>query len=270
MCFARPDDTPDLPFTLADGVIGNSTRRVTAAGKPAVLKRYGAKRPRHVYALRLALHKLGLRQPVEYRSPQERRDFERNVLEHWRSNGFRVPEIIVLPCDHGEGPVLVTAWISGPTLSQVLQSAATRAPAVPLLEAVFGEMNGRHARALSQGDPLLCHPDANLRNIIAAREGIYHVDFEMGRPWEAVEAWACREVCKLLICVCEAVGEADRRPLLALFRKEYRVEPVMRAIRKSVTERPFQGLHRWNNRRKKEKDPRRMGLYDLLDALGDA
>jgi len=59
----------------------------------------------------------------------------------------------------------------------------------------------------------------------------------------------------------------ERRILYHAFQSTYHHDEVRGFIGKSVYGRPFQGIHRWKDSRKKEKDPRAVTLYDILDQL---
>jgi len=61
----------------------------------------------------------------------------------------------------------------------------------------------------------------------------------------------------------------ERNPLYRLFKKVYRNRDLLDFLDRSIHRRPFQNVHRWRNRRKKEEDPRRVTLYDLAEALQD-
>lgn len=250
------------------GLSGNTSHAIPLGNERVVLKIYGAKKPRSTYAVRLFLCRMGIRQPIEYQSPRERQAFEMTVLEHWKRNGYAVPDILPSPfTEYTRMPHLVTRWISGEALQNILCKSTGFSSWKGTLEQLFLETESRHRQALAIGDEKLCHIDANARNIIVSDDRIYHVDFEMGRPWEPAETWACREVLKLLISICEAISTEERPDALALFRQTYHLETVLNDIRKSIIARPFQGFHRWRNQRKKAKAPGRVTLYELLETL---
>lgn len=250
------------------GLSGNTAHVIPLGNERVVLKIYGAKKPRSTYRIRLFLCRMGIRQPIEYRTPQERQDFERTILEHWKHNGYAVPDILPSPfTEYTHIPHLVTRWISGEALQDILCKSTGFSSWKDTLEQLFFEMESRHQQALAGGDANLCHIDANARNILVSDDRIYHVDFEMGRPWEPAGTWACREVLKLLISICDDIATEERPDVLTLFRRTYHLETVLNEIRRSIIARPFRRFHRWRNQRKKEKAPNRATLYDLGEAL---
>src|SRR6185369_12650090 len=112
--------------------------------------------------------------PVEYRSPRQRRDFEREVYRRWRECGYAVPEVLdevdlgnlLLP-----GTVaLALEYVDGPTLDARLRDSTQGLP--------------RHERCLKEHDYRLVHFDSNARNILLRGNAPVHIDFEMGRTSE--------------------------------------------------------------------------------------
>ena len=248
----------------------NFAYRVPLENRWIFLKVYGPKKPRSKYEIRQFLGRMGLRQPVEYRSPEERKAFEEETLRHWKGGGFTVPDVVDAPFPELSAlPHLATTFIEGPTLREQLSgSRLSPEDKKALLSALFDEVARRHDRAFTKNDRWLFHIDANTRNIICTDGGhICHVDFEMGRPWESAITCAAREITKLLMTVAEDMPPSERRILYHAFQSTYRHDEVRRFIGKSVYGRPFQGIHRWMSSRRKEKDPRAVTLYDILDHL---
>jgi tRNA A-37 threonylcarbamoyl transferase component Bud32 len=166
-------------------------------------------------------------------------------------------------------PHLATTFIEGPTLREQLSgSRLSPEDKKALLTDLFDEVSRRHDRAVTENNRWLYHIDANTRNIIHTDGGrICHVDFEMGRPWEPAIACAAREITKLLTTAAEDMPPPEQKTLCNAFQSAYHHEDVRRFMGKSVYGRPFQGVHRWMDHRKKEKNPRAVTLYDILDRL---
>ncbi len=247
----------------------NAAYKIPFGGDHLFVKVYGPKEPRVSYEIRRALDGLGMRQPVEYRSPSRRRDFEKEVLRHWEKNDYRVPAITENPfAELSHLPVLTTRYIEGMTIREFIRSERFgAAEKQEQLAALFLDTGGRHRVALRTGDNRLFHIDANTRNIILAQGVLYHCDFEMGRPWESPVRCASREVLKLLVSVIEDMGTSCAEPVCRTFRETYTEDVVYDGIEEGITGRPFQGIHRFNDRRKKKKDPGRVTLYDILPFL---
>lgn len=247
----------------------NAAYKIPVENDFIFLKIYGPKYPRLKYEIRKLLGNIGFRQPVEYASPEARRTYEVTILSHWKDNGYDVPDIIKNPFDELLGfPVLTTTFIDGLTLRQVLKtSAMTDEEKVKKLAALFTEVAARHQRAFLNNDNRLFHIDANTRNIIFAHTAIYHVDFEMGRPWEPVVACAAREVLKLLVCLAEEVDLSFREFMFKLFKECYKRDDVYSYINYSTIGRSLQFLHRYNNKRNKKKNPQKVTLYEIFHYL---
>jgi tRNA A-37 threonylcarbamoyl transferase component Bud32 len=255
------------PYGLKS-VHSNEAFRIPQNGRFLFLKVYGPKKPRIFYELRSRLDAIGMRQPIEYRVPPRRKDFEEACLKHWREKGFSVPHLLASPFPEYEGvPHLCTTFIEGVTMKSILSQGYFSAEG--RLDIFFEDLFRRHALAFRTSDTLLFHIDANTQNILEAGNQFYHVDFEMGRPWERPMECACREITKLLISMSQDLPSGERNPLYRLFKKVYRNRDLLDFLDRSIHRRPFQNVHRWRNRRKKEEDPRRVTLYDLAEALQD-
>ncbi|HOO89209.1 MAG TPA: hypothetical protein PLA74_00160 [Syntrophales bacterium] len=247
----------------------NAAYRVPFNGGFVFLKIYGHKYPRIPYEIRRFMNSLGMRQPIEYTSPRRRRDFEKEILLHWRSNGYHVPEIIDNPFHElSKLPVLTTRYIEGMTVRELVQSdKVDEAEKREKIESLFHDIGMRHHSALLRGDNRLFHIDANTRNILFADNAIVHCDFEMGRPWESPVECASREILKALVSLTEDMEPSCMESLLTSFKDIYKEEEVYACIEKGISGRPFQAVHRYLNRRKKERDPGKITLYDILSCL---
>jgi len=247
----------------------NACYKIPSHGSFVFLKVYRPKRPAATYAVRRFLGGMGFRQPVEYTSPGERRAFEEKTLRHWKAHGFTVPDIVDNPLKELGGiPVLATRFIEGLTLREMARNSSRSVEdRSGELRALFTEVAARHGSAFAAADPLLFHIDANTRNILFAENAVYHVDFEMGRPWEPPVLSATREVLKLLVTLAEDLDPESRAPVMKIFRDCYHHDEVFQRIRTGVIDRPFQSFHRFSNERKKKRNPHKVTLYDLMEYL---
>jgi tRNA A-37 threonylcarbamoyl transferase component Bud32 len=247
----------------------NAAYKIPFGGERLFVKIYGPKRPRITYEIRKMLNSLGVRQPVEYQSPIRRRDFEEGSLRYWEERGYHVPAVVKNPFHQlSHIPVLTTRYIEGMTIRDFLRSEKVgNAEKEEQLAVLFRDTGERHRVALRTDDNRLLHIDANTRNVILAENALYHCDFEMGRPWETPVQCATREVLKLLVSVIEDMGTSFAEPVCRSFRGVYTEETVYAGIEKGITGRPFQRVHRYRNRRKKERDPGQITLYDILHFL---
>lgn len=247
----------------------NAAYKIPLENQFIFLKIYGHKHPRLKYEIRKFLGYVGLRQPVEYSSPMKRKAFEEEILKHWRANGYNVPSIIDNPLHELYiFPILTTKFIDGITLRELIRKE-TIGPREKeeKLGVLFCEVADRHHRAFLNNDNRLFHIDANTRNIIFADKAIYHVDFEMGRPWESVMACASREVLKLLVSIAEDMQPSSRKSMFQIFKDCYKKDDVYQFISKGIVQRPFQRIHRFRNTKKKRKNPESVTLYDILHYL---
>ncbi len=251
------------PYALKS-VHSNEAFRVPLNGRSVFVKVYGPKKPRFSYELRCLLNRIGVRQPIEYLPPRKRKAFEEDCLRRWRERGFPVPEVLASPFPEYEAvPHLSTTFVEGVTLRRLLHQGYSSCR--DLLQDFFEDLSQRHRLAFLTRDSLLFHIDANTQNILVADRRFYHVDFEMGRPWETPMECACREVSKLLVSLGEDLKPEERELVFALFKKSYGSNDLLDTLAGSVNQRPFQKLHRWRNERKKARNPRRVTLYDIAD-----
>lgn len=253
------------PYALKS-VHSNEAFRIPCNDQFVFVKVYGPKKPRFAYEIRNMLNRIGIRQPIEYLSPRKRKYWEEIYLRHWHEQGFYVPDVLASPFPEYEDiPHLSTAFVEGVTLKVILKQGYSASR--DILGIFFEDISKRHQQALRYLDHVLFHVDANTQNILLVKDQFYHVDFEMGRPWEQPVESACRELSKLLVSMGEDLHPEERTLAYALFKKCYRDKDLLDRLDKSVNGRPFQKLHRWRNEKKKRKNPRRVTLYDLVDSL---
>jgi tRNA A-37 threonylcarbamoyl transferase component Bud32 len=174
------------------------------------VKIYGPKKPLFKYYSRCFLDSIGLPQPIEYQNESKRLKFECKTLELWKSHHFNVPSVAKV--EHLEVHLSI---IKGRTLYDIFSESVN----LDIVAQVFHDMNDRHQLALKINQPILCHVDANLKNIMYSDNKIYHIDFEMGREYEVTDMWAQREVTKLLISLSKVTN--SMQSILALFFNIY-------------------------------------------------
>jgi len=250
------------PYKLSAAAT-NDLYRVPSKAGFVMLKIYRPKFPRWRYEIRKTLHRLGWRQPVEYRACRQRMEFERDSLLQWNALSFKAPRPLDAPFQV-EGVHLFIQWIEGRSLGDCFQ--AETESKYHLFERALTEMATRHASGIPRKDLRLFHIDAHCRNLIAAPDGIYHIDFEMGRPWESSLRHAERELMSFLMSVATTVGPSVAADWLPRVRSLYPHTDVLDRMRRNVHERPFQKWHKLRNARKK-RIPGRVTVYDVVEFL---
>jgi tRNA A-37 threonylcarbamoyl transferase component Bud32 len=247
----------------------NAAFKIPFEGTYLFLKVYGPKHPRLPYEIRKFLNTMGVRQPVEYRSPLERKIFEEETLRHWESHGYRVPAITDNPFPELSAiPTLTTQFITGVTLREFIgDETITLKEKERRLSDLFHEISLRHHHAFSLNDTRLFHIDANTRNIIFSEDITYHCDFEMGRLWQSPIACASREIMKLLVSIGEDSDLSVRDFFFSHFKEAYEMRDVSDFIKEGASGRSFQAIHRYRNARKKRGNPGKVTPYDILHYL---
>jgi tRNA A-37 threonylcarbamoyl transferase component Bud32 len=251
------------PYALKS-VHSNKAYRIPLNNGFGFVKVYGPKKPRLLYEIRSMLNRTGIRQPIEYLSPQKRKICEENFLKHWHKNGFCVPDVLISAFPEYEDiPHITTTFVEGSTLKTILREGFSSSK--DALENLFTDISERHKLAFKAKDNFLFHIDANTQNILRVKNMFYHVDFEMGRPWETPMECAVREISKFLVSMGEDLKSEERTPAYALFKKYYANHDVLDFLDRSVNQRSFQKLHRRRDEKKKLKNPHRVTLYDITD-----
>jgi tRNA A-37 threonylcarbamoyl transferase component Bud32 len=250
------------PYKLATATT-NNLYRIPCEGGFVLLKIYRPKRPRLRYEVRKTLHNLGWRQPVEYQSCPLRRDFERDSLLQWNAHGFKAPRPLDAPFPV-DGVHLFMQWIEGRSVCDALHTDGPGGQRV--FEQIITEMARRHGSGILQKDLRLFHIDSNCRNLIVTTQGIYHIDFEMGRAWESPLRHAERELMKFLVSVFNIVGRSVSADWIKRVRSLYPHTAVLELMRRNVRERPCQKWHQSRNARKKIIQGRAT-VYDIVEFL---
>ena len=192
------------------------------------IKKYGSKKPIGKYYFRLMLGIIGIKQPIEYYGKNKRLEFERNTLQLWKSYCLNVPNVIQVKKSE-----LYLSAIKGETCAEIFNKSID----FDLILKIFIDVNNRHELAIKFNEPTLCHVDANLGNILYSDNKLFHIDFEMGREYEAVNVWAEREITKLLISLSGVVGINSMKRVVSIFLNTYtHTSIVRRFINQKISE----------------------------------
>ena len=201
----------------------------------------------------------------------ERRLRELTRLSAWRAAGCTVPAVHDLVVSDLPGPYLVFEYVAGSSLRQRLCSPKFCLTArLELSQAVLHCVRRRHELAVARGDAALIHPDANTGNIILRGDRIVWIDLESPKRATSVLKAAACELGKLMRWMALDLGRGHLPALAERVAAVYAGLPgVPRELVKITHERPFQGWHRWRDRRRKAKAPEAVTKYDVADALRD-
>ena len=204
--------------------------------------------------------------------PQERRDCEEQSLRAWKEAGFPVPELfaVELPASPARGPFLAMSHVQGVTLQEILQDAGR--PLVEkfaLLEEILRSGLRRHQLACEQRQPRLIHPDPNTSNILCPDSGGFvFIDFETTGSGADLEESAAVELAKLCRWAARDLGVAHLPALMRQVVGIYRARPgLLRRLVARTHDRPLQFFHRWQDSRRRRRNPRDVTKYQLADAL---
>lgn len=204
---------------------------------------------------------------------QERRDCEEQTLRLWNKAGFRVPRIasIDLPELHGT-PYLVMEYLDGPTLQEYLRRAGgTRVQKLEWLSRILRENCRRQALALREHQTRLFHPDPNSSNVILVGSEFCFIDFETSVAQDQFADAAAIETAKFCRWTARDLGIDTLPELMNRLVEAYHDDPlVLRRIVRRTQGRPFQFFHRWQDRKRKRKQPTEVTKYDIADALAQA
>lgn len=176
------------------------------------IKKYGYKKPFIKYKIRSFLDFVGFRQPVEYYNIIKRMNFEYKVLKLWSSHNLNVPKVL-----KKQDNCLYLSKIDGITIDELLREKFD----LTIIEKIFSDLEYRHSLSLKENEPLFCHVDSNLRNIMFSNDEIFSIDFEMGREYEPIEKWMEREISKLLVSLLSRENRKNRDLILNKFIEIY-------------------------------------------------
>lgn len=182
------------------------------------IKTYGYKKPLFKFVLRSTIDFFGVNQPVEYYNNLKRMNFEYKVLTLWEKYNLNVPKVLEKGKDF-----LKLSKIDGKTLFDIFNNSFN----LNIIEKVFYDLDFRHTLAKKENQPLFCHIDSNLKNIIYSNDEIFHIDFEMGREYENLEYWMRREISKLLYSLMLNQTEENRNLILIKFIEIYSHKDIL-------------------------------------------
>jgi hypothetical protein len=188
-------------------------------------------------SLKLLLHFLGFKQPIEYQPSKLRAQFEYDTLLLWNHKRLNVPKVVNKGLDY-----LDLEIIKGQSLD-LLFKTSNQNEIFEIIAICLKDMSNRHKIAFEQNEPRLCHLDANLRNMIKIDQNIFHIDFEMGRISENVFKWAEREFGKFLVSIYPYIHRDNIPKLAEILKENYAHESIIiHLIRKKLATQP----KKWN------------------------
>ena len=199
-----------------------------------------------------------------------RRERERAMLDRWREAGFNVPEVCERTIPDLPEPRLVTRFIEGVSLRELLCcDERERAEKLDTVSRVFEDLARRHRMAVSRDDPLLVHHDPNTGNILCGPDGFTFIDFEApphkGRSAAEAASIEAATTCRW-IARDQGVAfiEETARLMVAAYAGQ---ESLMRRIVERTHGRAFQFVHRRRDRARKRAHPGEVTKYDIADAV---
>lgn len=204
---------------------------------------------------------------------KERRDWEEHTLRVWSEAGFPVPRTssLTLP-ELSDTPYLIMEFIDGPTLQEYLKREDVgRDEKVAILSRIYRENCRRQAKAMSEQEPALFHPDANTSNVILADNGFRFIDFETAIDLSRINEMAAIETAKFSRWSARDIGRDALPELMTHLVDAYQDQlSVLRQIIRRTNGRTFQFFHRWQDRKRKRKHPAEVTKYDIADTLAEA
>jgi len=206
-------------------------------------------------------------------SPGERLACEKLSLGLWADAGFKVPALSALEIPELRGTdFLVLEFLNGPTLQDLLKNTAVGLDEKwKLLSHILADNCRRQRRAIEQREPRLLHPDPNSSNVICVGREYYFIDFETTVPPGNLEDAAAVETAKFLRWTARDLGIVHLSELARRAAAAYGNNPdTLRRIVTRTCSRPFQLFHRWQDRRRKQRQPGEVTKYDIADALAVA
>ena len=203
---------------------------------------------------------------------------EKQMLMFWRKEGFHVPQPFEFDLDAKWAPCLVMEFLPGVSLKEhICSNDICMHDKMITLKKLFVENCKRHQYANDAGQTLLVHDDPNPGNILLYNERFYFLDFEQhgGHKHRRKRAknkpiidQIAVETTRLIRWLARDMGETYLIDIVNCMLSGYASYPeIPRHIITSITERPFQTIHRLKDSRKKKKKPGNVTKYDIIDAL---
>ncbi len=206
-----------------------------------------------------------------YTGPDASRRYEREkeVMSHWTTAGFFVPQRFDRIIPQIPQPYLVMSRMEGMSLHEyLLQTAPSSDDKLDTLGRLFGDMSARHKLAVAQNDPCLIHYDLNSRNVICAGDKLGYLDFESKPRYGSVNEAAGAELLVLCKWAVRDIGRKYLQKVMQMVAHAYKDQKTLMEIMIDRTAgRPFQFYHRLRNRKYRKQHPDHITKYDIVDAL---
>lgn len=205
--------------------------------------------------------------------PGERLACEKSSLNLWADAGFKVPTVFELEIPELRGTeYLAIEFLDGSTLQDRLKDAAVGLDEKwELLSRILADNCRRQCQAIAQQEPRLFHPDPNSSNILCVGGEYYFIDFETTVPPGNLKDAAAVETAKFIRWTARDLGIVYLSELARRAAAAYGDNPdTLRRIVTRTCDRPFQWFHRWQDRRRKKRQPFEVTKYDIADALAVA
>ena len=206
-------------------------------------------------------------------NPRERLACEKITLGLWLDAGFKVPVLSALEIPELRGTdYLVIEYLNGPTLQDLLKNSAVGIDGKwELLYRILADNCRRQRRAIELRERRLLHPDPNSSNVICVGREFCFIDFETTVPADDLEDAAAVETAKFLRWTARDLGSGHLPELAQRAVEAYGDHTVtLSRIITRTCSRPFQLFHRWQDRRRKRRQPGEVTKYDIADALAVA
>lgn len=205
--------------------------------------------------------------------PGERLACEKLSLGAWADAGFKVPAVSTLEIPELRGTAyLVIEFLNGPTLQDLLKGDAIGLDEKwELLSRILTDNCRRQRQAIAQQEPRLLHPDPNSSNVLCIGREYYFIDFETVVSPGDLEDAAAMETAKFLRWTARDLGSVHLPELARRAAAAYAGHAAtLNRIIARTCDRPFQFFHRWQDRRRKQRQPGEVTKYDIADALATA
>jgi hypothetical protein len=190
---------------------GNFLYKVPFRGGFAVLKVYYGSRGR-LETWRKSFENVVFAGQTSY-LPRTRLRVERECLEVWRRNGFRVydtyEDVVVEAPGCPPGGYTLFEFKTGPKLVEVLKDAQRgEAERIAIFRRFLGEWGRRHELAIAQREPRLVHENGDGKHVLVFDDELLWFDFEMiWRSRNSVPHQVSHEIIQYLWFLSKSVPE---------------------------------------------------------------
>jgi hypothetical protein len=197
---------------------------------------------------------------------------ECDAIHAWQQAGFHTTELkeMKIPSLAGES-YLVMRFIEFASLREILRDEGrTIDEKLQLVETLFVQMQLRHHQALSSANRTIVHYDPSTDNIHYGDGRFVFIDLETPIPARVpildsvsielatTARWIVRDMGK------DHLHSVAERMAPAYFEHH---RPVLKRVVSRTRSRPFQFIHRRNDRKKKLANPAEVTKYDIADSL---